>query len=1227
MKANRDKVMGELRSLKMSDDQMKALRATSGHITVKKELAFAKRRLELNAPLDSTTKQILVSKLKSKRPKGEQGEDNLAEFDEDAESSDNSSDSEIDVMGRSKLNNVGVIADVTIDGEIIYEKTAAEKEKEMEEFLKKRKDADREVDKEWNPPTLRPRDQEHYDLMRLSRVRPERNLIIQQQRQKLPAFGMEQEVVEQVVRHDISIVCGDTGCGKSTQVPQFLMEYGLCVKVKTVHMESALPKQKETSKKAPAMTPLRIGVTQPRRVAAVAVCKRIGQELGNSNLVGYQVRYDKSNVQHEGDCVLKFMTDGVLLRELQSDFLCRRYSALVIDEAHERSINCDILLGLVSRAVSIRRQQWESGESQIPPLKLIIMSATLRLCDFTENKLLFSSPPPVITIDAKTFPVSVHFSKTTPFDYLQSARKKVMQIHEQLPSGSVLVFATGKREVRYLAKVLKDDAEIYNKKLDFVRQRKLRNVSDLKTKDLKNLERTAEGEAVLMEESANLLDEGAAANLSDSEAEGGDFDVEVDMNEPARELAQASREAASSIEAGFSPANPEESAPKKIKKSAFILEDDEGWEEKKAKMDARIAEGLSPESEDEEDEEDPPGVIWRGSDGQGKVKISCLYAAMSAKEQALCFADPEEGYRTIVIATNVAETSITLPNVRYVIDCGKEKRRIYLHSSGASKFQVCWEAKANADQRSGRAGRVGPGHVYRLFSSAAYNDVFAPFPPIQLLTSPLDATLLFMASLGLPKLQKFPFPTPPQPSAIRSAQERLELLGAVETASVSSASISKGDMVCTALGHRMASLPLAPRFAKILLAAVRKSARALAGDGSGLNCIPHACAVVAALSVGNIFDVGGEEAAVTAANSKAIPPAWTSLSSDVEACLWAVTHYATSNDTTKFCKENKVNERLLDEVFQLGLQLSQIIAQRVETAVTTTTTSKQNSSSSVVTFPPLPPSPTESLALADSVVEGLIDHVAILHEQKGRLALYKAYELGENKVAELHYSSNLRKKPPVLVVYSQVVLTARKATIRECMAIDPVVLAKLAASAPKSAISMGDPIGMPAPRYDTETDQALAFFQPKYVPLNYDLPLVELPIPFEGCDSLRYRLLAKALLDGILCNRFAAAIAGMKLCLKGLPPGAKPKLNFATSIFTSNQWTGKGPARAIILKLEKKKIGNAKSLKEEWTKERLFLLDEVLMCVSPLVHSNVRAIWPPIVGENKKVVSSSPVKK
>lgn len=149
------------------------------------------------------------------------------------------------------------------------------------------------------------------------------------------------------------------------------------------------------------------------------------------------------------------MTDGVLLREMSQDLLLTKYSTLIIDEAHERNLNTDILIGVVSRVLKLRAELSREDRQKIKPLRVVIMSATLRVTDFTENKTLFPSVPPVINVNARQYPVSIHFNKKTPMDYVGEAYKKISKIHDRLPQGGILVFLTGQNEITQLCKKLK----------------------------------------------------------------------------------------------------------------------------------------------------------------------------------------------------------------------------------------------------------------------------------------------------------------------------------------------------------------------------------------------------------------------------------------------------------------------------------------------------------------------------------------------------------------------------------------------------------------------------------------------------------------------------------------------------------------------------------------------------------------------------------------------------
>jgi ATP-dependent RNA helicase DHX37/DHR1 len=237
-------------------------------------------------------------------------------------------------------------------------------------------------------------------------------------RMDLPVATMEFDIMDAVRNHDVTIVCAATGSGKSTQVPQFL--YEACESLSP----RVAPTKDGTTLAAKPLTSYLIGVTQPRRVAAVSTAKRVCYELGfgtgssisSNNVVAYQTRHETAGLG--SNTRIKFMTDGILLQEIQSDLLLRKYSAIVLDEAHERNLNTDVLLGLLSVALPLRREA-SLQDSSLLPLKVVIMSATLRVQDFTQNPRLFATPPvatTVVTVPGRTYPVTIHHSKVTELD-------------------------------------------------------------------------------------------------------------------------------------------------------------------------------------------------------------------------------------------------------------------------------------------------------------------------------------------------------------------------------------------------------------------------------------------------------------------------------------------------------------------------------------------------------------------------------------------------------------------------------------------------------------------------------------------------------------------------------------------------------------------------------------------------------------------------------------------
>lgn len=544
-----------------------------------------------------------------------------------------------------------------------------------------------------------------------------RSAEIQAARLNLPVVAEEQKIMEAIHDNNIVVICGATGSGKTTQVPQFLFEAGY------------------GSPRSP--TPGLIGVTQPRKVAAVSMSKRVGQELGNhSEKVAYQIRFEGTA---DENTAIKFMTDGVLLREVSSDIALRKYSAVIIDEAHERSVNTDILIGMLSRVVKLRQELAEEDKT-VKPLKLIIMSATLRIDDLTKNPMLFPTPPPVLDIEGRQFPVTQHFARQTKHDYVEEAFKKITRGHKKLPPGGMLVFLTGHDEISRLSKKLKQASGGWS--------------------------------------SAALPKVRISANDAPLEVEDIEFGQTNDTTQDDYD------------EINF----------------------------------------IDDEAEDEEDEHEFDIPDEEAGTGPLKMHILPLYSLLPTREQMRVFEPPPEGSRQIVLATNVAETSLTIPGTRYVFDCGRAKERRYDKESGVQSYEIGWISKASANQRSGRAGRTGPGHCYRLYSSAVYERDFAEFADPELLKMPIEGIVLQLKAMRLQHVVNFPFPTPPNRSSLAKAERLLTYLSAITP-----------EGQATDIGTTMAKFPLPPRFARILLI------------GHLHDCMPYTIALVAGLSVQEIF--------------------------------------------------------------------------------------------------------------------------------------------------------------------------------------------------------------------------------------------------------------------------------------------------------------------------------------------------------------------------------------
>ncbi|XP_047448704.1 probable ATP-dependent RNA helicase DHX37 [Mugil cephalus] len=903
---------------------------------------------------------------------------------------------------------------------------------------------------------------------------------IQEARLKLPVLGEEQVIMEAVRENPCVVICGETGSGKTTQVPQFLYEAGY------------------------ASGQQIIGITEPRRVAAVSMSHRVAKEMNlPPQVVSYQIRYE-GNVTK--DTKIKFMTDGVLLKEIQKDFLLQRYSAIIIDEAHERSVYTDILIGLLSRIVPLRNKKGM-------PMKLLIMSATLRVEDFTENQKLFRVPPPVIKVDARQFPVTIHFNKRTPLDdYTGEAFHKTCKIHRMLPPGGILVFLTGQAEVHSLC-------------------RKLRNAFPFR----KGNTDTAE-------------------------------DEEEDTTESIRKFKKAKQKKAVSL-------------PRISLDNYSALPVDEGDEDREA--------GIGDEEDGGSDLDigDDPADSEEKADPSIPLYVLPLYSLLAPEQQAKVFRPPPPGARLCVVATNVAETSLTIPGIKYVIDCGRVKKRFYDRVTGVSSFKVTWTSQASANQRAGRAGRTEPGHCYRLYSSAVFGD-FSLFSEAEITRRPVEDLVLQMKDLNIDKVVNFPFPTPPSAEALIAAEQLLVSLGALKepprTGRVKD--IQQASLSCpiTPLGRAMASFPVAPRYAKMLAL------------GKQEDCLPYVIAVVAAMTVREIFEDLDRPARSEDENSKLtqrrarlnqMRRLWAGqgaslLLGDLMVMLSAVGACEFAGCTPKFCEDNGLRYKAMVEIRKLRGQLTNAVnAVCPEVGV-------------FVDPRMTPPTEHQVLCLRQIVLAGLGDHIARRVQLEDMLDPkwkngYKTPLMDEPVF--IHPKSALFKTLPEFVVYQEVMETTkmymRGVSVAEVEWI-PQFLPQYC--------HFGTPLETPSPWFCSSSGTIRCHRSSTFFRVGWQLPAVEKEYP-EGLD--RYKLFARFFLEGQVCPKLKKH-SGHLL--------SNPSIMLKT-------WAKLQPrTEALLAPLVSKRIDSREALLSLWKTEDKFLLSGYCQWLPESMHQEVAKSWPPV---------------
>ncbi|KAH1032320.1 hypothetical protein J1N35_044494 [Gossypium stocksii] len=465
---------------------------------------------------------------------------------------------------------------------------------------------------------------------------------IAEQRQYLPIYSVRDELLQVIRENQVVVVVGETGSGKTTQLTQYLHEDGYTINGV-------------------------VGCTQPRRVAAMSVAKRVSEEMETElgDKVGYAIRFEDVTGPNT---IIKYMTDGVLLRETLKDADLDKYRVIVMDEAHERSLNTDVLFGILKKVVAQRRD-----------FKLIVTSATLNAQKFSN----FFGSVPIFHIPGRTFPVNILYSKTPCEDYVEAAVKQAMTIHITSSPGDILIFMTGQDEIEAACYALAERIE---------------------------------------------------------------------------QLISSTRK------------------------------------------------------------------------GVPKLLILPIYSQLPADLQAKIFQKAEDGARKCIVATNIAETSLTVDGIFYVIDTGYGKMKVYNPKMGMDALQVFPVSRAAADQRAGRAGRTGPGTCYRLYTESAYLNEMLPAPVPEIQRTNLGNVVLLLKSLKIENLLDFDFMDPPPQENILNSMYQLWVLGALNNV---------GGL--TDIGWKMVEFPLDPPLAKMLLM------------GEQLECLDEVLTIVSMLSVPSVF--------------------------------------------------------------------------------------------------------------------------------------------------------------------------------------------------------------------------------------------------------------------------------------------------------------------------------------------------------------------------------------
>ena len=607
------------------------------------------------------------------------------------------------------------------------------------------------------------------------------------------------------------------------------------------------------------------------------------------------------------------------------------------------------------------------------------------------------------------------------------------------------------------------------------------------------------------------------------------------------------------------------------------------------------------------------------------VLVLPLYSMMSTEEQAKVFADVPEGTRLIVCATNIAETSITIPNMSYVVDTGRQKAKSYDTKTGVASFDISWISKAAANQRAGRAGRCGPGHCYRLYSSSMFTRHMDDFALPEVLTRPLEDVVLAMKAMKVSSIAKFPFPTPPAQEQIDSAVKLLANLGCVDLADD-----TEGDGKVTRLGAAVSTFPLGVRCGKMLLVAAHAGV------------LDYAIAIVAAFSEKNPFlrggeqDIGKEEEetedgsddeedkdAVEEAKKKSKCKHWMHKSGDIYAVMLAIGAYTYAGRGAggisekvacrQFCEENGLHHLIMERIQKIRIHLSRLVQTRMAGAEGVAAKTGK------IPHNMKPPNKVQEKLLMQVIVSGLLDNVAMLAPfgsipGSHPYSLRSAY-LGCSKIIKeplfmdrnsVIYSRDSRRLPQ-WVCYDYIVRKSLKdgtpiATMKNVTPVDTSWLGTL--SKGSHLISTGGPLPNPRPTYDPNRDEVICAVETKFGSHGWEIspitmcmrdalktPEAKHSVHFQVGDNFRY--FARFLLEG-------KVIAELRQL--------GPLLDDNPSIITSKTPVAK--VGLLVSALSNADVDSASALRNYWSNvDNKFLFKNLKGWVKPEHASEAKKIW------------------